>query len=523
MSLPKNITGVAVALVVSLAVAGAGRAADDSEAQVEARNQAAIAAYEAGNFAKMKKELLKAVSIGEDAELDNSPVMARTYVLSAILQIEGNNDRDAGVRLFAKAIKISADVQIPKGMATTPVKMALKQARGDGEPPAEAAPPAEKPEKAEKKETTRSESAAKAKEEKAREERNDEKERSSRDLAEARDNENRERVEKERLQKDKFEKDKALADAKGRLEMAEEAKQQKDKALTDSKGRVQQLEKEKLDLEKAKQALEKDKLEKDKALADARGRLQMAEEAKQQKDKAIAEGKDREKKERDAKEKLEKERPEREKLLADAKARVQQLEKDKAQLEKDKQGLEKDKADRDKLLAESRDREKKEHEAREKAEKAKQWAESNVRERESRDEQVRAERDRLAEGPDLPSHISEPLYCTVPDEVPTGNDLFVHCVPQASGKTKVVAFYYRPSGVAQYNALIMERSKKGWFTAVIPASRITGKALQYYAEARDAREEVFANNGKSNSPNTLIVRSQSAHAPTAARRAPSSR
>jgi hypothetical protein len=521
LSLPKNIAGIAVALVFSLAIARASRAADDPEAQVEARNQAAIAAYEAGNFAKMKKELLKAVSIGEDAELDNSPVMARTYVLSAILQIEGNNDRDAGVRLFTKALKISADVQIPKGMATTPVKMALKQARGEGEPPAEAAPPAEKPEKAEraeKKETARSEPAPRA-----REERSSDDGRTARDLAEARDNENKERAEKERLQKDKFEKDKALADAKGRLEMAEEAKQQKDKALTDSKSRVQQLEKEKLDLEKAKQALEKDKLEKEKALADARGRLQMAEEAKQQKDKTIAEGSSREKKERDAKEKLEKERPEREKLLADAKARVQQLEKEKAQLEKDKQGLEKDKADRDKLLAESRDREKKEHEAREKAEKAKQWAESNVREREGRDEQVRAERERLAEGPDLPSHVSEPLYCTVPDEAPTGNDLFVHCVPQASGKTKVVTFYYRPNGVAQYNALIMERSKKGWFTAVIPAGRITGKSLQYYAEARDGREEVFANNGKGNSPNTLIVRSQSAHAPTAARRAPSSR
>jgi hypothetical protein len=87
----------------------------------------------------------------------------------------------------------------------------------------------------------------------------------------------------------------------------------------------------------------------------------------------------------------------------------------------------------------------------------------------------------------------------------------------------VVTFYYRPSGVAQYNALIMERSKKGWFTAVIPSNRITGKALQYYAEARDGREEVFANNGKGNSPNTLMVRSSSAHAPTAARRPPSPR
>ena len=118
------------------------------------------------------------------------------------------------------------------------------------------------------------------------------------------------------------------------------------------------------------------------------------------------------------------------------------------------------------------------------------------------------DREKLAAGPDLPGHISEQIYCALPDEVQSGTDLFVHCTAQPSIKAKEIALYYRPSGVAHYNSLVMERSKKGWYTAMIPATQVMGKLMQYYVEARDGRDAVTASNGKAQSPNILTLRPQ---------------
>ena len=56
----------------------------------------------------------------------------------------------------------------------------------------------------------------------------------------------------------------------------------------------------------------------------------------------------------------------------------------------------------------------------------------------------------------------------------------------------------------------MERSKKGWYTPMIPGSKINGRLLHYYVEARDAHQGVAAANGKANSPNVATVRSGAA-------------
>ena len=42
-------------------------------------------------------------------------------------------------------------------------------------------------------------------------------------------------------------------------------------------------------------------------------------------------------------------------------------------------------------------------------------------------------------------------------------------------------------------------------TAVIPASKVQGRLLQYYAEARDSADAVVASNGKASSPNVLTL------------------
>jgi hypothetical protein len=222
------------------------------------------------------------------------------------------------------------------------------------------------------------------------------------------------------------------------------------------------------------------------------------EKSRTERDKDLAATRDREQKEHAEKEKLQTEKAEKDRQLADAKARILQLEKDKA--------------DRDKQIAETKESEKREREAKDRAEHAYQWAQTREKDRKSKEDQERAERDKeraehdkQAEGPDLPGHIPEPIYCALPDESPAGTDLYVHCIPQPAFRPKVIAFYFRSSGTSVYNALTLEKSKKGWYTALIPGSRVTGKQLQYYVEARDSRESVAATNGKATSPNVLVL------------------
>ena len=90
--------------------------------------------------------------------------------------------------------------------------------------------------------------------------------------------------------------------------------------------------------------------------------------------------------------------------------------------------------------------------------------------------------------------------------MPAGEDLYVHCVPQPGVGAKMLAFYYRSGGSALYNAVMLERSRKGWYVTTIPGGRVSGQLLHYYVEARDGKEKVAASNGKATSPNVVTVR-----------------
>jgi hypothetical protein len=128
------------------------------------------------------------------------------------------------------------------------------------------------------------------------------------------------------------------------------------------------------------------------------------------------------------------------------------------------------------------------------------------RERRSKELEDAKEKEKLAEGGELPGHIREPVTCDLPDEVTAGEDLYVHCVPQPGVGAKLLAFYYRSGGSALYNAVMLERSRKGWYVATIPGGRVSGRLIHYYVEARDAKEKIAATNGKATSPNVLTVR-----------------
>jgi chemotaxis protein histidine kinase CheA len=234
----------------------------------------------------------------------------------------------------------------------------------------------------------------------------------------------------------------------------------------------------------------------------AKERDQKVHDAQDKLQKELAQARDGEKKERAEKERLQKELAEKDKQLADANAREKKEREARERLEKLNQ-------ENGKLIAEASGREKKEREAREKLEKEKQLVEMREKDRKDREEKDRAAREKLVEGPDLPASIPQPLFCATKDEGTVGVELFVHCVPQAQVKAKSVVLYFRPSGVAHFDAVTMARSKKGWWTASVPASRVNGKTLQYYVEARGLKDEGAATNGKADSPNIMTLRAAS--------------
>jgi hypothetical protein len=208
--------------------------------------------------------------------------------------------------------------------------------------------------------------------------------------------------------------------------------------------------------------------------------------------KELARTKDAEKRERDAKEQLLKAKAETDGQLV--------LTKDREKKEREaREGLQKE-------LAAAKEREAKERAAREALEKEKQLAQTEEKERRAHDERERQERERLAEGPELPSQIPQPLYCPIGDEAHQNSELFVHCAAQPNVKARGMALYYRTTGSFHFNSLAMERSKKGWFVAAIPPASVSGKVLQYYAEAIDGRGDVVAANGKASSPNIVTLR-----------------
>jgi hypothetical protein len=510
----RRLMGVIVFLALAVGAAGAGAA--DKEAvteKVTALNRTAVAAYGEGDFKKTKSKLLEALALGKEA-LAGQPMLARTYLHLGVLYVEGLDDHAAGLNYFRQALAINPAIQITEGMATKTVTAAFEEAKksgGDSHPAAARKDPTadddeadvpSRPNRQSEKESRAAASADDARAAKAIEiekrravaevkelesqvgQSRADKDKLQKQLAETKASEAKERAEKERLQSELR---RLGADAKKQLLDAEaEQKKAQQQADADQKKAQQQRDAEQ-------------KKAQEQALAEQK-RLQLqADKERADRDKLIADGLAREKKEREAKEKAEKAGQDKDKLLAEtrqalaeAKQRIQQLEKDKA--------------DRDKTIADGLAREKKERDAKEKLEHEKQAAAAREAERKARDEKERVDREKLAAGPDVPSHFSEPIYCDVPEVAPPDTDLYVHCLAQPHLKARTLSFFYRNSGNVTYNALVMEKSKRGWYMAMIPAARVSGRVLQYYAEARDGREAVAATNGKPSSPNILTLR-----------------
>jgi hypothetical protein len=500
MSVSTRIAPLVVAL--SMAFAAPRSAAADQKASVDkikALNQSAMTAYSDGDFDKTKSQLQEAMAVAKENGLTSNKVMASIYMLYGVLKINEHKDSEAGIKYFAKALDISPAVKVPPTMATKAVKSAFAKAE-DVDPTtlgdlteADAAPAAAPPAKGKKGKAA----AAAADDGGAEAER--ERQRAAAAEKKAADAEKREAERQAQIEAAREEKEKLQREIAAAKEAEGSSKAQREKQLAEAKSWAQQLEKEKqakdkqiAELTARVDKLEKEKADKDKQLGPAANRIKDLEREKAEKDKQIAALTASDKKERETREKLERERPEKDKQIADAKGRVQQLEKDKA--------------DRDKQIAALTASEKKEREAREKLEKT--MSDVAARERERRNKEVgdRQEREKLVEGGELPGHIRESIHCDLPDEVPPGEDIYVHCVPQPGMGAKVIAFYYRSGGMAIYNAVILERSRKGWYVTTIPGAKVSGKLLHYYVEARNDKQAVAASYGKASSPNVITVK-----------------
>jgi hypothetical protein len=111
-----------------------------------------------------------------------------------------------------------------------------------------------------------------------------------------------------------------------------------------------------------------------------------------------------------------------------------------------------------------------------------------------------------ADEPDLPASVPQPLYCPTPMEGPPAADVRLHCLTQADVRAKRIVLYYRPGDGEQYTPVRMSRTKKGWYSAVIPARQVTGNSLQFYFEARTDANRVAAANGKVDLPNVIVLK-----------------
>ena len=491
----------------SVSLGRSARAADSDAVleQMTTLNASALEDYSNGDFDKAKSRLLQAVALGKkDPNLQGHPMLARTYVHLGALYVDGIEDRKAGVGYFVKALKLKPDIEVTEALLTKSVQSAFDTARAEAKvdvkptgkeataaaAPATAAPaaPATKvaaaspADQAAEARTTKDKApeAAVVAARSEKSEKGDTKAAAAdkkKAEAAARDKEKQAQSEREKQQKD-LAALAALKDSEGKERAAKEKliadKAASDKALADTKAQVLQLEKDKADRDKAA-AAEKDKLQKD-----------------------LAALKDSEGKERAAKEKLIADKAVTDKALADTKAQVVQLEKDRA--------------DRDKQLAEAGTREKREREAKEKLLAEKQAAETREKERKAEEDAARQLRAKLAEGPDVPAHFAEPIHCDLPDEAAPETDVFVHCLAKPGLAAKDMAIYYRTGNSTHYNSLELRPSKKGWQSAVIPGSQVSGKALQYYVEVRDGHGAIAAANGKAASPNILSLRHATATA-----------
>jgi tetratricopeptide (TPR) repeat protein len=83
-----------------------------------------------------------------------------------------------------------------------------------------------------------------------------------------------------------------------------------------------------------------------------------------------------------------------------------------------------------------------------------------------------------------PSKVEQALFCPVPSEIPPKEDVIVRCLTQKKPRHSTATLFYHEADAENFTPLPMIRSSKGWLTATVPGSVVTGTAFQFYVSAK---------------------------------------
>jgi hypothetical protein len=109
--------------------------------------------------------------------------------------------------------------------------------------------------------------------------------------------------------------------------------------------------------------------------------------------------------------------------------------------------------------------------------------------------------------PDLPTRIVA-LDCPVPDETPPDKAVIVRCAVAANLPVTTVFLLYREQNHEEFTAVEMQKTPKGWFQGKIPKKVVNGKSVQFYFEGRNGAGKPVISNGRSESPNLMLIREE---------------
>ncbi|HVZ74572.1 MAG TPA: tetratricopeptide repeat protein [Polyangia bacterium] len=111
--------------------------------------------------------------------------------------------------------------------------------------------------------------------------------------------------------------------------------------------------------------------------------------------------------------------------------------------------------------------------------------------------------------PDVPLHVTA-LDCPTPDEAPPDKPVRLRCAVAANLSVAKVVLLYRIPGSEDFGEVEMSRTPKGWYEGKVPKKAVTGKSLQFYFEGRNAAGKALVSNGRSDSPNLIVLRERKA-------------
>ena len=116
-----------------------------------------------------------------------------------------------------------------------------------------------------------------------------------------------------------------------------------------------------------------------------------------------------------------------------------------------------------------------------------------------------------ASEPDLPTTLSVPLACTIPDASPPGEWLTIRCAVGPGVSVKSVRMHYRAPGAEAFQILPMQRTRKGWYRATIPGHVMNGPSIEVYYDAHDGSDKEVATNGQFDNPSVIEIREMVAY------------